>query len=102
MFLEGMKVNLEQEATTMVTYLEQGDPCASVHLARLIEADTLGALRPFAEALAARLNDHLKRYAEMGVTDPDVTLQDEVYRLMRFAAIDWDGIPCGSRPGEES
>lgn len=101
MLLEGMKVNLEQEAKAMVAYLEQGDPCASVCLARLIEADTLGAFRPFAEALAARLNDHLKRYAELGVTDPDVTLEDEVYRLIQFAAIDWDGIPCGSRPGEE-
>jgi hypothetical protein len=101
MFLEGMKVNLSEEAKTMVAYLEQGDPCASVHLARLIEADTQGALRPFAEALAARLSDHLERYAELGVTDPEVALQDEVYRLMKFAAIDWDGIPCGGRPGEE-
>lgn len=101
MFLEGMKINLQEEASIMASYLEQGDPCASVHLARLIESDTQGAFRPFAEALAARLNDHLKRYAEMGVTDPDVTLEDEVYRLIRFAAADWDGIPCGSRPGEE-
>lgn len=102
MFLEGMKINLAEEAQAMVGYLEQGDPCASVHLARLIEADTTGAFRPFAEALAARLSDHLKRYAELGVTDPDVTLEDEVYRLIRFAAMDWDGIPCGGRPGEEA
>jgi len=101
MFMEGIKINLEQEAKAMAAYLEQGDPCASVHLARLIEADTMGAYRPFAEALAARLNDHLKRYAELGITDPDVALQDEVYRLIRFAAIDWDGIPCEGRPGEE-
>ena len=102
MFAETVKIDLHQEAEFLATYLAEGDPCASVHLARLIEADTKGALRPFAEALTARLWDHLKRYAELGITDPDVTLSDEVYGLLQKAAIDWNGIPCGGRPGEEA
>lgn len=102
MFAEAEKIDLHQEAECLATYLDKGDPCASVHLARLIEADTKGALRPFAEALMARLWDHLKRYAELGITDPDETLTDEVYGLLQRAAIDWDGIPCNGRPGEEA
>jgi hypothetical protein len=102
MFAEGIKMDLQNEAQKLATYLEEGDPCASIHLARLIEADTRGALRPFAEALAARLWDHLKRYDELGITDPTVTLEDEVYRLLKTAAIDWDGLPCDGRPGEEA
>ncbi|GIK37621.1 MAG: hypothetical protein BroJett011_14540 [Chloroflexota bacterium] len=94
MFAETVKIDLHQEAESLATYLEEGDPCASVHLARLIEADTKGALRPFAEALTARLWDHLKRYAELGITDPDETLADEVYGLLQRAAVDWDHIPC--------
>jgi hypothetical protein len=102
MFAEGTKIDLQNEAEKLVASLEQGDSCASVHLARLIEADAKGALRPFAEALAARLWDHLARYNELGITDPNVTLEDEVYRLLKAAAIDWDGLPCQGRPGEEA
>ena len=36
-----------------------------MHLARVIQADTKGALHPFAEALIARLCDHLNRDAEI-------------------------------------
>jgi hypothetical protein len=58
--------------------------------------------QPFAEALAARLRDHLHRWAELGVTDPELTLEDEVYELLKRAAIDWDRFPCNGRPGEEA
>lgn len=102
MFAEAVKTDLHQEAGCLATYLEEGDPCASVSLARLIEADTKGTLRPFAEALTARLWDHLKRYAELGITDPDETLADEVYGLLQKAAVDWDHIPCAGCPGEEA
>ena len=81
---------------------ESGDQTLPDALARLVEADTRGALRPFAEALAARLCDHLNRYAELGETDPYVALQDEVYNLIQKAAVDWDKVPRSGRPGEEA
>ena len=43
----------------------------------------------FADALAARLADHLSRYAELGVSDSWTALEDEVYGLMQSASIDW-------------
>jgi hypothetical protein len=102
MFAETMKLNLHHEAKALVDDLSQGNPCASTHLARLIEADTKGVFRPFAEAIAARLHDHLKRYAELGITEPEITLEDELYHLLQTAAIDWNGYPCTGRPGEEA
>jgi hypothetical protein len=95
-------INLRGEVESLFDCLTRGDAYASVHLARLVEADTRGALRPFAEALAARLCDHLNRYAELGETDPYVALEDEVYNLIQKAALDWDKIPRTGRPGEEA
>jgi hypothetical protein len=97
-----MTTNLRDEIEGLLDCLTRGDTYASVHLARLVEADTSGALRPFAEALTARLCDHLNRYAEIGITDPYTALEDEVYRLVQAAAIDWDKIPRTGRPGEEA
>lgn len=94
--------NLREEVDAFCDCLLSGDPRASVHLARIIQADTRGALQPFAEALSARLCDHLNRYAELGITDPQTCLEDEVYRLIRTAAVDWDGLPKTGRPGEEA
>jgi hypothetical protein len=71
-------------------------------LSRLIQADTQDALQFFAEALVACLCDHLNRYAELDITDPHPMLEDEVYCLIRTAAIDWDGLPKTDRPGEEA
>ena len=95
-------INLRDEFESLYECLTRGDKQASVHLARLIQADNSGALQPFAEALAARLCDHLDRYAELGVVDPRTTLEDEVYNLLHTAAIDWDKIPRTGRPGEEA
>ena len=94
--------DLRTEVEALCDCLMRGDPQASVHLARLIQADTRGALQPFAEALSARLCDHLNRYAELGITDPHTCLEDEVYRLIRTAAVDWDGLTKTGRPGEEA
>jgi hypothetical protein len=99
---EEIAINLRDEVEGLLDCLTRGDTQASVHLARLIQADTEGVFQPFAEALAARLCDHLNRYAELGVTDPHTTLEDEVYKLIRTAAIDWDGLPKRGRPGEEA
>ena len=99
---ESTSNNLRDEIEGLLDCLTRGDTYASVHLARLIEADTKGALLPFAEALSARIADHLNRYAELGVTDPYVTLEDEVYKLIQAAAIDWNGQPKTGRPGEEA
>jgi hypothetical protein len=95
-------INLSQEVEALGDCLRSGNQEASVHLARLIQADTRGALQPFAEALSARVCDHLNRYAELGITDPHTCLADEVYRLMKTAALDWDGLPKTGRPGEEA
>jgi hypothetical protein len=95
-------IDMKQEVDEFYRCLSQGDRRASVHLARLIEADTRGTLQPFAEALAARLCDHLDKYADLGETDSRVTLDDEVYRIIRTAAIDWNGHPRNGRPGEEA
>jgi len=94
--------DLSAEADALLDCIRRGDPQASVHLARLFVADSKGALQPFAEALAARLADHLNRYAETGVTDSWSALEDEVYGLMQAASIDWDRIPRAGRPGEEA
>jgi hypothetical protein len=99
---EEKTADLRDEVEGLLDCLTRGDTRASVHLARLIQADTKGVFQPFAEALAARLCDHLNRYAELGITDPHTTLEDEVYRLIRTAAIDWDGLPKMGRPGEEA
>jgi len=98
---EKITVILAEEAETLIAYLKAGDPCASNCLARLIGADYKGALRPFAQALAARLREHLQRLAELDVTDPEETLDDEVYDILKTAAIDWDGLPCTGIPGTE-
>jgi hypothetical protein len=99
---EETTINLREEVEGLLDCLTRGNTQASVHLARLIQADTKGVFQPFAEALAARLCDHLNRYAELGITDPHTTLEDEVYRLIRTAAIDWDRLPKTGRPGEEA
>jgi hypothetical protein len=99
---ENGSIDLREEIEGLFHCLAAGDKRASVHLARLIEADTKGTLQPFAEALSARLCDHLHRYAESGIVDPNRTLEDEVYGLLKIAAIDWDGFPKTGRPGEEA
>ncbi len=95
-------IDLRAELEALFRCITEGDTQASVHLARVIEADTKGAFQPFAEVLTARLCDHLDRYAELGVTDSRETLEDEVYNLIRNAAVDWDGLPKSGRPGEEA
>ena len=95
-------IDLRKEIEGLYECLVRGDKRASVHLARLIESDTKGALQPFAEALSARLTDHLHRLAESGTVDPNVTLEDEVYGLLKRAAFDWDGFHKTGRPGEEA
>ncbi len=95
-------INIQQEAEGLANCLLTGDATASVHLARLIEADTKGALYAFAEVLCARLCDHLDRLAEMGVYDSRTALDETVYTILKIAAVDWDKIPRPGRPGEES
>jgi hypothetical protein len=90
---EAPSINVRDEVEGLVDCLTQGDTYASVHLARLVETDARGALRPFAEALTARLCDHLNRYAELGENDPYVALEDEVYNLIQKAATDWYKLP---------
>ena len=102
MSYEATSIDLRDEIEGLYDCLTCGDTYASVHLARLIHADAGGALQPFAEALAARLCDHLNRYSEIGISDPHTTLDGEVYRLIQTAAIDWDKIPRPGRPGEEA
>lgn len=99
---DNASIDLREEIEGLFRCINEGDTQASVHLARVIEADTKGALQPFGEALAARLCDHLDRYAELGVTDSRETLEDEVYNLIRVAAVDWNGLPRSGRPGEEA
>ena len=102
MATESLTIDLAEEARQLLDCLQTGDPHASHHLARLIEADTRGALLPFAEAFAARIKDHLARFAELNITNPDETLDEEVYQLLKAAAIDWVSLPGHGRPGEGS
>lgn len=95
-------INLRDEIEGLLDCLTRGDTYASVHLARIIEADIKYTLQPFAEVLTARLCDHLNRYAELGETNPYITLEDEVYTLIQAAAVDWNGQPKTGRPGEEA
>jgi len=95
-----LTINLEEETQALLKCLRAGDTDASHHLARLIEADDQSVFLPFAEALSARLRDHLQRFAELNITDPDETLDEEVYQLLKGAAIDWSDIPAQGRMGE--
>jgi hypothetical protein len=95
-------IDLRKEVEGLFDCMARGDTRASIHLARLVGADTKGALQPFADALYARLCDHLNRYAELGRTDPYETLEDEVYQLIKSTAQDWDGTPKTGRAGEEA
>ena len=99
---EKLTMRLREEIDALFYCMTRGDTQASVHFARVIQSDIKGALQPFAEALTARLCDHLSRYAEMGELNPYNTLRDEVYKLIQTAAIDWDGLPKTGRPGEEA
>jgi hypothetical protein len=83
------RIDPRAEAQALIDCMERGDARASVHLARLMTTDSRGTLQPFADALAARLADHLSRYAELGVSDSWTALEDEVYGLMQSASIDW-------------
>jgi hypothetical protein len=83
-------IDTQQEAEGLVDCLARGDIEASIHFARVVESDTKEALRPFAQALYARLCDHLIRYAAVGIADPREALENEVYHLIKIAAIDWD------------
>ena len=80
-------IDIRDEVESLYECLTRGDKQASVHLARLIQADNSCALQPFAEALAARLCDHLNRYAEIGVVDPHTTLEDEVYNILHTLSL---------------
>ena len=95
-----VSIDLRSEVEGLLDCLARGDSYASVHLARLFEADTQGALRPFAEVISARLCDHLSRYAEIGVTDPYQALEDEVYGLIQAGAVDWDKRPRSAASGD--
>jgi hypothetical protein len=99
---ESESIDLRAETDGLLDCLRRGDGRASIHLARLFVADTGGALQPFADVLAARLADHLSRYAETGVTDSWTALEDEVYGLLQAASIDWTAAPEEGRPGEEA
>lgn len=95
-----LTINLEAEVQALLKCLKEGNPDASHHLARLIEADDQSVFLPFAEALSARLRDHLQRFAEINITDPDETLDEEVYQLLKGAALDWSDMPTQGRMGE--
>lgn len=102
MFYEETHLNVKEEALTLASNIIDGNLDASHHLARLIEADTKGVFQPFAQAFAARLHDHLKRWAELGIPEPDAALEEAIYELLKFTAVDWDGYPSTGRPGEEA
>ena len=95
------RIDPRAEAQALTECMERGDPRASVHLARLMTTDTRGTLQPFADALAARLADHLSRYAELGVSDSWTALEDEVYGLMQTASIDWGRGPAADAKHED-
>jgi hypothetical protein len=82
-------INVTEEAELLASHLQDGDMAASKNLARLIQADDSGVFHPFAEALTARLQDHLARWAELGHVDPHLSLEDEVYSLLKNASFDW-------------
>ncbi|UCF69287.1 MAG: hypothetical protein JSV80_08430 [Acidobacteriota bacterium] len=97
-------LDIAAEAKALAEAIVRGDPRASVHLARLIEADHKGIFRPFAEAMGARIKDHVVRCCQLcaeGTPVEDLDIQDETYHLMKMSAIDWDGLPAKGRPGEE-
>jgi hypothetical protein len=87
---DDLTIDLDRETKGLTDCLSRGDIEASTHLARLVEADAMGALGPFARALCARLCDHLQRYATLGIIEPEKALKNQVYHLMKSAARDWD------------
>ncbi|MCB0163113.1 MAG: hypothetical protein KDI79_02730 [Anaerolineae bacterium] len=91
MISEPERIDIKTETAALAHELGNGSPQASHHLARLIEADTTGVFQPFAQALAARLREVMERWGQLGVTDPEITLEDEIYHLLKETAVDWDG-----------
>jgi hypothetical protein len=91
MFVELEAINVVKEAELLADHMQDGNVNASKNLARLIQADETGVFQPFAEALTARLQDHLARWAELGQVDPHMSLEDEVYSMLKSASMDWDG-----------
>jgi len=86
MLPDARKLDLSAEAAALAKDMAAGDPRASVRLARLIEADSRLAFQLFARVLGAKLRAHLYRWAELGVTDPEVTVDDALYGLMQAAS----------------
>ncbi|MCB0192611.1 MAG: hypothetical protein KDJ65_11765 [Anaerolineae bacterium] len=102
MYFEKIDVDVRSMTDDLAQDIISGNSQASRTLAKLIEADTQGVFQPFAEAFAARLSDHIKRWVELGVPEANVALDEAVYQLLKMTAIDWDGYPSTGRPGEES
>lgn len=105
MIPEDMALDVQAEVEALAEDIANANPHASVHLARIIEADERGLFRPFAEAVGARLLDHVVRCCELcakGVPLTEIDIQEETYQLIRASAIDWDGLPASGRPGEEA
>jgi hypothetical protein len=94
-------IDLHQETKELIDCLSKGDVEASTHLARLVEADRMDTLGPFAHVLCARLCDHLQRYAALGIVDPVKALKDDLYDLIKSAARDLDSLHRSKHPAEE-
>jgi hypothetical protein len=94
------ELDLAAEAEALAHDIAAGDAHASIHLARLLEADAKSTLQPFTQALAEELRAHLWRWAERGVTDPEVAVPRDVYEFVRAAAAALLG--PGRRPGGET
>jgi hypothetical protein len=81
---------LQQEAAALVDCLAAGHHYASVHLARLIEADTNDALRSFAAELGAQVRTFLQQANKNKKSvDRLAQLDLELYGLMLMAAKNW-------------
>ncbi|MCB0210809.1 MAG: hypothetical protein KDJ52_15835 [Anaerolineae bacterium] len=102
MYFETIEIDVQSMTNALAQDIISGNPAASHTLAKLIEADTQGVFQPFAQAFAARLSDHIRRWVELGVPEADVALDEAIYQLLKITAIDWDGYPSTGRPGEES
>lgn len=81
---------LQQEAAALADCLVAGHHYASVHLARLIKADTNDTLRPLAAELGAQVRTFLQQANNLKKSEDRLAQLDiMLYELMLKAAENW-------------
>ena len=84
------EMQLQENATELAACLAQGHHHASLHMARLVEADSAGALNAFAAALGAQIRDYLQETGNPRIQESRLAHLDlALHELMLKTAENW-------------